>query len=225
MRLSVIIPCYNQDDLIIRHVTACAKSTQLPAEVVVVNDGGGRDLRDKLPTELWPFPVVYLRVARDIPWHQPGARNAGWVASTGTMLSFEDADHFPGETYYKLATYALRDSGVAMVGADRRMMVTGETLHAAPGIMVVRRADMVAAGGYDEDFSGHYGCDDILIRERLSAFGKAITLPANMYVDAFGGTPDLVRDVRHNRKLLQEKVHEPATSAGLMRFAVSCERL
>ena len=46
--LSIIIPAYDQHEVTALHVREIMKSTRLPDEVIVVNDGGADDLKDKL---------------------------------------------------------------------------------------------------------------------------------------------------------------------------------
>ncbi len=216
MRLSVVIPVYNQDDLAIRHVRACASATRIPDEVIVVDDGGVPGLDKKLARIQWPFRLVHARVLEDIPWHQPGARNIGMAVSTGDVISFEDADHLPGSGYYEAALEVLESRReVFLVQAEREY--GGETLRASRSTWCVRRHAILAIGGYDEDFSGHYGYDDTLVIERLLRSGDAKEIGRHVSVAAGGGSRGYARDPSRNAALLAERRVQERNIGGILR--------
>ena len=221
-RLSVVIPVYNQDDLAVRHVRACASATRLPEEVIVVDDGGAVGLEKKLSHGHWPFRLVYARVIEDIPWNQPGARNIGMALSTGDAISFEDADHLPGSGYYATALEVLeKRPDVNLVRARREHR--GEDLRPSQSVWIVRRHAIVAIGGYDEDFSGHYGHDDILVIDRLLKSGGVEAIGRHISVPDHGGSRGYARDASRNAALLARKLAEKRNIGGILRapFCVS----
>ena len=225
MRLSVVIPVYNQDDLAVRHVRACASATRPPEEVIVVDDGGAVGLEKKLARGHWPFRLVYARVLEDIPWNQPGARNIGMVLSTGDVISFEDADHLPGSGYYAAALDVLGGrQDVTLVRAEREY--GGKTLAPSKSAWCVRRHAILGIGGYDEDFSGHYGHDDGLVIERLLRSGHAKKIGRHISVPAHGGSRGYERDASHNAALLKLKLGKTRNLGGILRapFCVSIIR-
>jgi len=101
--LSVIITAYDQHDLTIVHVGECMKSTRIPDEIIVVNDGGTPDLREKLKVLPRNTKIIYARINEDVPWNYTGARNLGIWLSRGDYISIEDTDHIPHRKFYESA--------------------------------------------------------------------------------------------------------------------------
>jgi glycosyltransferase involved in cell wall biosynthesis len=218
LRLSVVIPAYNQDELILDHVTACAAARRLPDEVIVVDDCGKPGLREKLASRDWPFPLIVIRVLKDIPWNQSGARNIGWTTSIGDVISFEDADHFPQPSYYSKAIELFHMTAATLVRSTRVM--GSHVLPAPQGVCVIRRIALAAVGGYDEDFCGHYGYEDcLLLRQLRQHFPNTFrAIKRETRVIEHGSTRVLDRDTTRNKKLLQTKLTETMNSGSIIRF-------
>lgn len=92
--VSVVIPVFNQADLIGTTVQAVLAGRVQPLEILVVNDGSRDDPHAALKPiqEQAAVPVKIL----DIPHGGPGrARDAGWRAAQGDIIAFTDADATP----------------------------------------------------------------------------------------------------------------------------------
>lgn len=94
--VSVIIPCYDCSDTIVRAVDSVANQTQLPKQVILVDDGSsdeGRtlkklnDLKCKY-SEYFHIDVISLDENRGVSV----ARNTGWDMATEPYIAFLDAD-------------------------------------------------------------------------------------------------------------------------------------
>ncbi len=91
--VSVIIPCFNCENTIIRAVNSVFKQTWQPKELILIDDGSTDeslsrlyDLRDHLGSS-------WIRILELRNNNGPGAaRNAGWEAATQPYLAFLDAD-------------------------------------------------------------------------------------------------------------------------------------
>ena len=214
MNISVIIPAYNQDDLIKYHVEFCMASNRLPYEVVVVNDGGPDTLRDKLLTINKKTRLIYAKIEQDIPWNQPGARNLGVWLSTGDYLALEDADHLPHQDFYKEASQKL-DEGADIVLARKRWslymedLVNGSkelcgTRGTHKFVSLIKRDVWLKMKGFDERFSGHYGWDVPDWKRKVQRHGFKYDQIGYYYHIEDGSAPGKWRRVDANNKRFPE---------------------
>ena len=88
--VSVIIPVYNQNDLIKNVIEAIYESTYKNIEVIVVNDGsndGTKDILDNIAKKYHNLKIIHKK--------REGKRNAiatGFYASTGKYIISQDSD-------------------------------------------------------------------------------------------------------------------------------------
>tara|TARA_R100000750_G_scaffold62354_1_gene55857 strand:+ start:3230 stop:3949 length:720 start_codon:yes stop_codon:yes gene_type:complete len=171
-RISVLISAYNKHDITVAHVRECMNSTRVPDEIIVVNDGGTPDLRDKLITLPKKTKVIYARINEDIKWNYTGARNLGMFISTGDFISLEDNDHIPQKTYYQDCLDAFKENPkLQRLLSHKRYVITEEDIVTKPtedwkiiskrpyhrDVAFNRREVFLILKGYDERFAGEYG--------------------------------------------------------------------
>ena len=130
--VSVIIPCFNCENTIIRAVNSVFKQTWQPKELILIDDGSTDgslsrlyDLRDHLGSS-------WIRILELRNNNGPGAaRNAGWEAATQPYLAFLDADDawHPCKVEIQLK-YMQENSEMAITGHHMKWLREGET--AAP---------------------------------------------------------------------------------------------
>jgi glycosyltransferase involved in cell wall biosynthesis len=201
MKLSVVIPTYNRIDTLrvvlpsllgqtLAHgdyeiVVADSRSTDGTAEYIASLDAGGR--------------------IRHIPGDYGGrasARNAGIATARAPVVLFTDADIIaaPDLLERHAAGHAASAKRIAIVGCelqvksldDYRMQrdqpATRKPLHPPgrnrlswlyflTGNASVRREDLLAVGGFDEDFTG-YGHEDLELGYRLQKAGVELRYDA-----------------------------------------------
>jgi len=214
MRISCIIPAYNQDDLIKHHVEFCMASKVMPYEIIVVNDGGADTLKDKLLTINKKTRLIYARIEKDIPWNQPGARNLGVWLSKGDYLAMEDADHLPQEDFYKEASQKL-DEGADIVLARKRWSLNMEDLISGSKelrgtrgthkfVSLIKRDVWLKMKGFDERFSGHYGWDVPDWKRKIQRHGFKYDQVGYYYHIEDGLSPGGWRRVDANNKRFPE---------------------
>lgn len=88
MKVSIIIPAHNEEDVIRKCIDAVLNDTYPDKEIIVVNDGS---------SDMTPCIIhSYIDKIKVIDYHKPHsaafARNAGAKIATGEMLVFIDAD-------------------------------------------------------------------------------------------------------------------------------------
>lgn len=89
MKVSVIIPTYNEGKNLISCLRSLGKQTISDFEVIVVDDGGSEDLETRIKSISLPYEFLFLRQGHKGPG---AARNLGASSARGEILVFVDAD-------------------------------------------------------------------------------------------------------------------------------------
>ena len=113
LRLSLVIPVYNEQYLILKCLEAIAAQTVQPDEVIVVNNNSTDDSVKIAKT--FPFVKVITEKKQGIVH----ARNAGFNAATGNIIGRIDADTVlpPGWVHYVKRFYSdVDNSNTALSG-------------------------------------------------------------------------------------------------------------
>lgn len=166
IRLAVVLPHLNQIDALRRCLTALAKGTCQPDEVLVADNGS-----DTLPpVDLWGlFPNArVLRVAEPGPGP---ARNAGVAACSANLVAFIDADCVPERDWVEAILTAHRATPDTVLGGDVRIGPEGPTTITAC---------------YEAVYA--YRADRYIAREAFAAAGN-MAVPHTIWEDVgpFGG--------------------------------------
>jgi len=162
------------------------KASLTPYEIIVVNDGGTPDLRDKLAVLPKECQLIYARITEDIPWNYNGACNLGAWLSTGSYLMFEDNDNIPTRTtYQEMIDYFKANPEVGKLTGTKRMEIEQQDLDkpleewvmrgkrgANMGTAMIRRNIYLMLKGHDERFCGRYGWMYYDYRARLLKITK-----------------------------------------------------
>jgi glycosyltransferase involved in cell wall biosynthesis len=108
--VSIVIPAFNRiEPLRLTLRTAAQAAAALPTEIVLVDDGSTKPLRDVLESEIG-FPVVWIRQANA---GSMVARHTGLLAAQGEFVLFLDSDDIIHPEKLVRQTEAMR-----AVGAD-----------------------------------------------------------------------------------------------------------
>jgi glycosyltransferase involved in cell wall biosynthesis len=156
-------------------------------ELVIVDDGSQRPLRDVVPCGLqYNYRVVETNDTR--PWTQGCARNAGARVSNSDFLLFVDVDHVLTEgcimqvemTAYDRMNFRRRHG---VLDSSGNIITDPETLRqyfvnkkyrqidSSPfNIYAMRRSVFIDCGGYDESIEGIYGGKDTAFQKRYSQY-------------------------------------------------------
>ena len=186
-KLSVIIPVYQKHELAVVHVRECMSSTRIPDEIIVVNDGGEDDLKDKLQQLEKKTKIIYAKILPPkIAWNYTGARNLGFWLSSGNLISIEDQDHIPHKDFYAETEKILDEHPELMRCKSKwRWEILEEDILTKPveqwvsqggrcphhDCAVLRRELYLKIKGYDERFAGEYGWSNTNWRRRLKMAG------------------------------------------------------
>lgn len=137
-QVAVIVPCYRCGSTIERAIRSIDGQSQLPAELILVDDGSGDGTRDylhRIAAQERPYAVRVLGLSCNLG--PAAARNAGWeaISPTITHVAFLDADDEWTPT--KLAgqtAWMLRHPGMAWSAHRCRWSSRGGQASTAPPV-------------------------------------------------------------------------------------------
>lgn len=182
-------------------------------QFVVVDDGS--PVEYEVPDLNLNF--TWLRITRDIPWNQPGARNLGTVYAKSDKILLTDLDQeFPEDTL----TYMVRkrECGRNFYKVMRLDPSTGERQKGHPNTFLMSRARFMRFFGYDEEFSGHYGSDDFRFVKNQKYHGSRQMYLSKKYtcferkdINRDTSYHSLMRDLSYNTPVDKRKKRETET--------------
>jgi hypothetical protein len=142
--------------------------------------------------------IDILQVLDDIKWNQPGARNLGFQELKGWVIC-ADIDHLiTKEIYDAIDTLSKQIGTVYFLGREDQDSYN---------LYVMHTDDFEKIGGYDEDFCGEYGYDDLHFLHKCKIFLQITELRylrAKVY--AYESSSKGIRDCTVNQKLLAAKL-------------------
>jgi glycosyltransferase involved in cell wall biosynthesis len=164
--LSVVIPCYNAAPFLDEAISSVFAQTRSPSEVIIVDDGstdGTAEIAERRG-------VRVIRLERNVG--AAAARNAGLRAARGDLVAWLDADDIWKPEHLAIVVPLLERFPAAVLafslvetfGGESSVWPTllpaGAPVNAEAACLrrcilpqnavVVRRAEVLAAGGYDE---------------------------------------------------------------------------
>jgi hypothetical protein len=157
-----------------------------------------------------PTGVDCYRVDTDIPWNQPGAKNLGFQESKGWIVC-ADIDHLVTKENVEAILKLKKKKGT--------VYYLGREDTDSLNLFLIHKDDFEKIGGYDEDFSGNYGYDDIEILWRMQKNLKIVEkrhIRAKVYAEESSSKLD--RDIKVNYKLLGEKKDNIINKGKRIRF-------
>jgi hypothetical protein len=202
--LSIITHIYNAQEGVAHQVAlwkTLNPSLLQRLEFIVIDDHSDQPIQvDRGPLNLRQF-----RVDSDIDWNMPGCRNLGAIQACSPWLLYFDVDNVaPGDQLEKLV--------LGLQGLDPTRLCVFRRVHdgreVEPHInsFLISRKGFFRAGGYDEDFAGHYGYEDVLFRNLWRKHVGGETLIQDVVFQQMGWrTNDLNRDTTRNQALIQYK--------------------
>lgn len=184
-------------------------------EFLVIDDHSDTPLQ----VDKGPLNLRLVRVDDDIDWNMPGCRNlAATLAGTEWMLFF-DVDNVASETAIAKIVDALPRLDKQRLHVFRR---TEGGVDVEPHInsFLITRQGFWRAGGYDEDFSGHYGFEDVLFRMMWRKHvGTEVLLTDIAFEQMSFRTAGLDRDTTRNQALIQQRAAAGMPKPrGMLRF-------
>ena len=167
------------------------------------------------------LPMRLFRITSDIPWNMAGAKNLLRKQATAPWLLFFDVDnHLPADERLLLLQSLDRLDPAKLYMFKRSM--EGQEVDPHINTFLVHRDVVDAAGGFGEDFCGHYGYEDVFFHHLLMQRKVDRVLLVNMcFIQAVNAaTLSLDWDSSRNNALIQAKVARgEGTSPDQLRFS------
>ena len=177
--ISIIVSYYNNPDGLLaqaRVLSLYPQKFREHVEFIVVDDGSiekpARDFKQKFLDILnQPWDVVFIELTEDIGFNSGGAKHTGVIhARHGRVLLIDmDCWVFPNSCYNFL--HQKLNSKQFMCNFSAAFNIDPHIGFIHPNIYFIHKDDFLAIGGYDENFSGKYGCEDLDLRNRLLFHG------------------------------------------------------
>lgn len=205
-RISIIVHGYNnQSALSLQEPIWRAWQLIDQIEFIFIDDGSS----PPLSLENLPAHARCYRIHTDIKWNQPGAKNLGANFAQGEWFLFYDLDHFVDNNFLISLLDCLKFLKCDTVYKFNRFCIKTQSLiNPHVNSFLIHRDGYNLIGGYDEDFSGNYGSEDVYFHQKWLLLGKNITTLDNLILSVDQGlkTSSLNRDTRINRKLRKKKI-------------------
>lgn len=122
--VSVVMPCYRCTRTLARAVASVAAQTNLPIELVLVDDGSADGTRALMQELANTYPPGWIKlVLRDENTGAASARNVGWAVARQPYIAFLDSDDtwHPQKIELQYA-YMQANSHVALCGHGHRLL-------------------------------------------------------------------------------------------------------
>ncbi len=116
MKLSIVIPCYNEKSTIREIVDAVRNSPVADKEIIVVDDFSKDGTREILESEI--KPLVSQIIYHDVNQGKGAALRTGFKAATGDVVVVQDADlEYDPQEYPRLLEPILRNKADVVFGS------------------------------------------------------------------------------------------------------------
>ncbi len=132
--VSAIIPCFRCSDTIERALQSVADQTQLPAEVLLIDDASRDSTIDRLIELKNRYEPGWIKIIKSEYNSGPAAaRNRGWEQASSELIAFLDADDAWSKKKIEIQySWMKSHPGVAMTG-HRCFISANGVIHEPPG--------------------------------------------------------------------------------------------
>lgn len=191
MRISIVIPTYNQGEYLEDCLESAYNQTVQAHEIIVVNDGSLDDTKEIAERFMFKeFPLISspVRVINQVNKGLASARNTGIMNATGDYVLFLDSDDMLLENTIERLTQEIQVTNADIVApsfkefgkSDREVILGGFTMEDLKKanrlgyFSAVRRSALLECGGYNPKMK--WGYEDYDLWFDLFKRGKSIAV-------------------------------------------------
>jgi len=211
-KITIITTFYNQNDFLKKVVLDWISWTDAVRDqfsFCILDDYSETIATEVLKdTDLSNLDLSIYRVTDDIPWNQHGATNLGIQECSTEYVMVIDMDTIVSEN---LAVELLKLANLNVENVAyrfNRMKKDGSVYKIHPKVCLINKKEFWEVGGYDEDFCGNYGGNDMWFWYRWAHHNKQVENKSDLYLgmrNEFGRAPNMVRCAKHNTHLFKIK--------------------
>ena len=192
--VSIIIPCYNDAELIEQAIDSVISQTYLNKEIIVVDDGSNKETKAVLKTLL---PKIDRLITQENAG-QSNARNNGISQAKGDFILTLDSDDYFESTFCEKANNLINtNSNIKIVTCFANLIFANTknnyvykpqggnvseflSSNKALGSALFKKSDWLQCGGYDESMTSGFEDWEFYIN-LLKKGGKAEVIPEALY--------------------------------------------
>lgn len=211
IELSYVVPLFfNQDntavltDLLRRYATY---DKELMSKIMFILVDDHSPVPVEIPTDI-NLNIRLYRIDSDIMWNQGGARNLGAYMAPSSKLILTDVDHyFPEKLLRKIVESRLPHK----LYKFKRANPDGSKKHSHCNTFFTSKGSFMDVLGYDEEFCGNYGYEDVWFRFLCCKTGTPLRYFTRRQrivstdIDRDNSYHSLNRDLDINSRLLDAK--------------------
>lgn len=175
IKLSYVVPVYFNQlnaqtliDLLSRY-NSYESEIMDHIQFVIIDDGS--PLPIDIPHEL-KLNISLYRITTDIKWNQCGARNLGVVYAKSPKILLSDSDHHFPEKLLRDILHSRMPKGTIYM--FKRLNQQGIAMRKPMNIFYTSKAVFFQSLGYDEEFCGNYGYEDVYFHDLQRRIGNSI---------------------------------------------------
>jgi glycosyltransferase involved in cell wall biosynthesis len=213
--VSIIIPCFNHNNEILKALDSVNDLTQLPSEVIVVDDGS------KVPVTInsssFRFP---LRIIRTVNQGLAAARNTGLNQAKAQWVLFLDSDDILHDNALDIVNSLAESALIDVIASPYRMCNDTQEVTVYPAVgepsagllqgnigpchsFIFRRKTLTTIGGYSEETELRKGHEDYELITRL-------VLSNALFISQYTPTCDYVQTPNsmstHKNNMMESKL-------------------
>ena len=220
--VSVIIPCYNNQDTIIETLESVINQTFKKVEIILVDDGSEQDIQNKVSNFIENRKIIFFKQDNKGVSH---ARNYGAKHATGDFFVFLDADDILVDTYIeKCVAVFKQDSTIKIVYSQANLfgrenkkweIPAYENLHSfliGNCIFVtamLKKEDFIKANGFDTELDFYEDWD--LWISILKNGGNVFQIPETLFLyrthESLTSTSDKANNLKRIHALNRLKIY------------------
>lgn len=179
--LSVVIPCYNAADTLVRAIQSVLAQAMYGVEILIVDDKSSDNSSEVARGLSADYPNIHL-ISHGVNAGPAYARNTGLCHAKGRYVCFLDSDDEYAPNFFNTVVPILEkhsdlgwvSTGIELVNCNRIVhpVQLAAVVSSMPSNLIVRTAAVSLLGGFAEHsgFRGRVGGEDIMFRLDLEKY-------------------------------------------------------